>query len=64
MADSLPNFEAEAQQPRPSLLAEFSAYVVANQKWWLLPVLAMLLLLGALIALSSTGLAPFIYPLF
>jgi len=35
-----------------------------NKKWWLLPLLLALLLLGLLVVLSGTGLAPFIYTLF
>ena len=35
-----------------------------NKKWWLSPILLVLLLLGALVLLVGSGLAPFIYPLF
>ena len=35
-----------------------------NKKWWLLPILILSLLLGLLIVLSGSGLAPFIYTLF
>ena len=36
-----------------------------NKKWWLLPLLVALSVLGLLVFLSSSsGLAPFIYTLF
>lgn len=34
------------------------------KKWWLLPPLVMLLILGAIFMLSGTVAAPFIYTLF
>jgi len=35
-----------------------------NKKWWLVPIIAVLLIFGLLILLSSTGVAPFIYTVF
>src|SRR5438876_148823 len=35
-----------------------------NKKWWLLPIMVVILLLGVLVFLGSTGAAPFIYTLF
>ena len=35
-----------------------------RKKWWLLPILILLLVFGLLVLLSGTGLAPFIYTLF
>jgi hypothetical protein len=43
---------------------ELWGFLRDNKKWWLLPILIMLLLFGLLIVLSGTGLAPFIYTLF
>ena len=45
----------------PSLLGEFWEFLRHNKKWWLLPILIVLLLFGLLIFLSGTGAAPFIY---
>jgi hypothetical protein len=47
----------------PSLLVEFVQFLRHNKKWWLLPILLVLLLFGVLIFLSGTGAAPFIYTL-
>jgi hypothetical protein len=35
-----------------------------NKKWWLTPVIVLLLLLGVLVVLGTSGAAPFIYTLF
>jgi len=57
-------FAEQANGPETGLAAEILDFVRHNKKWYLLPVLAVLMMLGLLIALSGTGLAPFIYPLF
>jgi hypothetical protein len=56
---------AAAQQGKGGLLGDFWGFLKQNKKWWLLPLLVTLVVLGLLIFLSSgTGLAPFIYTLF
>ncbi len=58
-------FEKAAQEEgQSSFLAELWGFLRENKKWWLLPILVILLLFGLLIFLSGTGLAPFIYTLF
>ena len=57
-------FEAYSQKSRPGFFAEFWDFLKHNKKWWLLPILVVLLLLGLLVMLSGTAVAPFIYPLF
>ena len=47
-----------------NVLSELWAFMAVNKKWWLTPIVVMLLLLGALIVLGGTGAAPFIYTLF
>lgn len=48
-----------------SILAEFWDFLKVRKKWWLLPIVFFLLLLGALIVLTEgSALAPFIYTLF
>jgi Family of unknown function (DUF5989) len=56
--------KAAAEQPSGGLVAEFLAFLRHNKKWWLLPIVSILLLLGLLIILSGTAAAPFIYTLF
>ena len=43
------------------LLKEFWMFLKAEKKWWLVPILIALALLGILAILGGTGLAPFIY---
>ena len=58
------DFKQLSQQKRASIAGEFLAFLKHNKKWWLLPVLIILLGLGLLVLLSSSAVAPFIYPLF
>lgn len=40
-------------------------YVKSRKKWWFLPVIITLLIIGAIVVIGSTSaLAPFIYTLF
>jgi hypothetical protein len=55
---------AAAAAQGESLISEFWAFLAQNKKWWLLPILIVMLLLGTLIMLSMTAAAPFIYTLF
>jgi drug/metabolite transporter superfamily protein YnfA len=58
-------FEKAAAEPQSnSFVAELWGFLRENKKWWLLPIVVVLLLFGLLIVLSGTGLAPFIYTLF
>jgi len=63
-SDKQREFKELAHEKRPSLLREFWLFLKYNKKWWLLPILLILLLLGLLVLLSGTAIAPFIYPLF
>lgn len=66
MNDASPqnDFErAAAGASAPTLLGEFWEFLRHNKKWWLLPILVVLLLFGVLIFLNATGAAPFIYTL-
>jgi hypothetical protein len=55
----------ELSEARSSgLLGELWSFMSHNKKWWLTPIVLMLLILGALILVGGTGAAPFIYTLF
>ena len=46
-------------------LKEFLDFLLTRKKYWLLPIIIVLLLFGGLIILSQgTAVAPFIYTLF
>lgn len=53
-----------AGEAPPGLIAEFVDFLRHNKRWWLTPIVVVLLLVGALLLLSGTALAPFIYPIF
>ncbi len=65
MSDQKPNdFENAAQQKQQGIVAEFVAFLKQNKKFWLLPLIIVMLLLAGLLFLSGTAAAPFIYTLF
>ncbi len=48
-----------------SLMKELAAYMSARKKWWLLPVITILVGVGGLLALAKgSAIAPFIYTVF
>jgi hypothetical protein len=50
---------------RPSVVRELWAFMKVRKKWWLLPVIMIMLLVGMLIAFAQGSvLAPFIYTIF
>jgi len=57
------SFEKLASAAEPGLLIEFWDFLKYNKKWWLSPIILVLLLVGLLVFLSSSTAAPFIYTL-
>lgn len=50
---------------RGGLASELWAYMRIRKKWWLAPILIVMLLLGALLVFAQgSALAPFIYTIF
>ena len=48
-----------------SIVGEFWAYLRARKKWWLGPIILVLVILGLFIVLTEgSAIAPFIYTLF
>jgi Family of unknown function (DUF5989) len=63
--ETVADFEKAAQTDRQKgAAAEFWYFLSQNKKWWLLPIVTVMVLFGVLVFLSSTGAAPFIYTLF
>jgi len=46
------------------LLRDLWGFLKERKKWWLAPMIVMLLLIGLLIFSSGSAIAPFIYTLF
>lgn len=48
-----------------SLVSELGRYMSARQKWWLLPVISILVFVGGILVLAKgSAVAPFIYTIF
>tara|TARA_B100000959_G_C14661239_1_gene492479 strand:- start:242 stop:397 length:156 start_codon:yes stop_codon:yes gene_type:complete len=49
-----------------SIIKDFLMFVISRKKYWLLPVVLVLLILGVFIVIgqSSSTIAPFIYAVF
>ena len=62
-ADAL-DFARRASAAQTGFLHEFWFFLRQNKKWWLTPLLVILLVFGVLIVLGGTAVAPFIYTLF
>ena len=51
--------------PNQSLVREFLEFLKVRKRYWLFPIVFMLILFGALIVFTeSSAVAPFIYALF
>lgn len=50
---------------KQSLVKEFFLFIKHEKKWWLIPLVVVLLIVGVMfIFATSSPLAPFLYPLF
>ena len=54
----------ESQAQRTGFVKELFLFLAHNKKWWLLPIVVVLVLLAVLAVLAGTAVAPFIYTLF
>jgi hypothetical protein len=57
-------FESRAAETPKGDVFQLLSFAFNNKKWWLTPVIVVLLGLGLLVALGGTAAAPFIYSLF
>ena len=47
-----------------NFLKEIILFVIETKKWWLAPIITVLLIVGLLILFADSAVAPFIYSLF
>ena len=59
-----PDFESQSQSKPPGVFAEFADFLIHNKKWWLTPIIMVLLVFSLFIILTNTAIGPFIYALF
>lgn len=57
-------FEAAGEEKPSNLLGELYCFLIQNKKYWMIPIVLILLVIGALVILGGTAAAPFIYTLF
>jgi hypothetical protein len=62
--DTVSDFERHASEASGSSFGDLIKFLGHTKKWWLTPLILILLLVGVMIILGGTALAPFIYPLF
>ncbi len=62
--DEIEDFQRQAETPSPGIVAEFLEFLLQSKKWWLIPIIVVLLLTGLLVILGATGAGPFIYTTF
>jgi Family of unknown function (DUF5989) len=58
------DFDRAASERPPSFLVEFWQFMRHNRKWWLIPIVATLLLVAGLVFLAGSGAGPLVYTLF
>ena len=63
-AEQQQDFAHAAGQQQIGFFREFLDFLLHNKKWWITPIVLVLLLVGALVMLGGTAAAPFIYTLF
>lgn len=58
---SADDFAKHADEPQQGIVSEFWDFLIHNKKWWITPIILVLLVFGILIVLGGTSFAPFIY---
>lgn len=64
MSTESTSFAKKSAEKPSSLVTEYFVFLRSTGKWWMLPLLVLLLVGGALMVLGSTSAAPFIYAIF
>jgi hypothetical protein len=62
--DNKSRFEKAGAEEELSLFGEFMLMFKQNKKYWMIPLVVILLGFGLLLLLGGTAAAPFIYTLF
>ena len=57
-------FAEQSQLDSQGIVRELWEFVRHDKKWWIAPILLIVIIVGALVMLSTTGAAPLIYTIF
>lgn len=58
------SIDALAKESDPGIVREFVWFLRYNKKWWMTPIILIMLLLVGLAFLTTSPIGPFIYTLF
>ena len=58
------DFAKLAEEESTGLLREYFDFLCYNKKWWLTPIIVVLLVVGLIVIFGGSVAAPFIYTLF
>ena len=58
------NFKDLNAKSNRGLLSELLNMLLENKKYWMIPIVLVLLVMGLLVILSGSSAAPFVYTLF
>ena len=56
--------QAAREHGSGTIPGELWQFLRENKRWWMIPIITVLLIFGVLVFLSGTAAAPFIYTLF
>lgn len=59
--NTVESFEAHARESRTGFAAELWDFIKHNKKYWMLPILVVILMVGLMVILGGTAAAPWIY---
>jgi hypothetical protein len=57
------SFQDAADAPEPGIVREFIDFLATSKKWWLTPIIVVLLLVAGLVLLAGSPAGPFLYSL-
>jgi len=59
--NTIDSFEVHARESRTGLAVELWDFIKHNKKYWMLPILIVILMVGFMVILGGTAAAPWIY---
>jgi hypothetical protein len=57
-------FEQQAKTARQGMIVQYFQFLREHSKWYLVPIILALIVLGALVFMAGSSVAPFVYTMF